>query len=124
MKCTKRKEILKQKRKEETEQTKLTYAGVTLTQPQSVISHANMYGPPTITREDTLLINICVSHAHYVNASNPGSYEEELNRILTANKLPNVKIPSTPDSRKILSTIANPQAHKHKHTNRHKHSRL
>ncbi len=94
MKCPKRKVILKEKRKQEIEKQKMTYSGVT--QSQSVISTQPMpqqYQVPQITKEEILKINICVSHAHYANIANPGTYSDELNKVLTANNLPNIIIP-------------------------------
>ncbi len=106
MRCSKRKEILKNKRKEEAERNKLTYAGAiqnTATQPilGSQIQQCNQ---PLINREDALKINICVAHAHHKNIENPGCYEEELNKILALNNLPNIKVPNDTNSRKNTSS--------------------
>ncbi len=106
MRCSKRKEILTEKRRKETERSKQTYAGISsnaTTHARHTITQGPSYTAPTITREETLKINICIARAHYMNIENPGTYEEELNKILTLNKLPSIKIPSNPNSKKILS---------------------
>ena len=103
MKCPQRKLILKEKRKEENEKQKMTYSDISKI-------HANIptqvktpyYSMPQITREEVLIINIGVAHAHYRNLENSGTYSEELNRFLTANKLPNVVIPECPNSSKVF----------------------
>lgn len=105
MKCAKRKEVLKEKRKEEAEKNKRTYAAATaVLQTQTTNTQPITYSPPIITREDTLKINICVAHAHYMNIDKPGSYEEELNKVLKLNNLPCIKIPSNPTSKRIFNT--------------------
>ena len=111
MKCPKRKFILKEKRKEEIERQKMTYADISKTQTNVLPQiKTQIYHVPQITREETLLINICVTHAHYRNQENPGTYSEELNKILTANKLPNVIIPDCPNSNKIFTLYSETQA--------------
>ncbi len=102
MKCSRRKEVIKEKKKEETERGRMTYTGVTrsLIQQQSETNH---YSPPSISREDILRINICVSHSHYRNIEYPGTYEEELNKILKLNNLPSIKIPDIPNSAEIYN---------------------
>lgn len=45
-------------------------------------------------------------HAHLMNVVEPGSYEKELNATLKENKLPQIKIPKTPNSSKLLSLLA------------------
>ncbi len=97
MKCTKRKAIIKEKRKAEAERSKVTYLGAakTLTQTHHMTNSYQHHITPLITREEALKINICVSHAHYKNMESPGSYAEELNKILTLNNLPNIVVPAT-----------------------------
>ncbi len=111
MKCTIRKDILKEKRRREAERNQMTYVGAT----RNTNSNTNTYPPhqttqiqhhtvPGINKEDTLKFNICFVHAHYRNIENSRSFEDELNKILTLNNLPKIKIPETPSSAKILST--------------------
>ena len=108
--------ILKEKRKEDIERQKMTYANISknLTNIPSQIK-TQYYTAPQITREETLKINICVAHAHYKNLENPGTYGEELNKILTANNLPNIIIPECPNSSRVFTTQSQepqPQASK------------
>ncbi len=85
--------ILREKRREETERKNMTLADIVRGQGNlPTQSMTPCYVKPDITREETLKINICVAHAHYRNLENPGTYGEELNKILTANKLPNDRI--------------------------------
>ena len=108
MRCSKRKEIVKEKRKEEAERGRQTYAGIagaSATHALQTNIANSTHSTPLVTREDTLKINICITHAHYMNMANPGTYEGELNKILTLNNLPKIKIPSIPDSRKIFNSM-------------------
>ncbi len=98
MRCPKRKEIIKTKRKQERDRNSTTYVNVTKTNTTT-----NMYKPATTTTEDMLRINTCILHAHYRNIENPGTYETELNKVLTLNNLPTIRIPENPDSHKILN---------------------
>lgn len=41
--------------------------------------------------------------------ANPGSYSDELNKILKLNNLPQITAPSNPPSNKILATVQNPE---------------
>ncbi len=111
MKCPKRKVILKDKRKQEIEKQKMTYSGVA--QSQSIIPNQPMpqqFQVPQITKEEILKINICVSHAHYANIANPGTYSDELNKVLTANNLPNIIIPNFNQSQQQSHTPSQVQA--------------
>lgn len=98
MKCIKRKEILKEKRREEKEKQNMTYAGITRSGNNPIPTNVQPI-IPQITKEEVLKINICVSHARSKNIENPGCYSEELNKILKANNLPNIIIPeeTSPD---------------------------
>lgn len=40
----------------------------------------------------------------YVNIAQPGSYNTEINKLLKANKLPNVIVPDNPPSLEIMNT--------------------
>ncbi len=106
MKCTTRKTLIKDKRKEENERNKMTYAQLTQTRIPQQQTHTQPPQPQpayNITREETLKINICVAHAHYQNIAKPGCYAEELNKILKANNLPTIVIPDTPDSQNMYT---------------------
>ncbi len=91
MKCKKRKQILKEKRNEVNERQKMTYSAISQTNLPSQMSSTKT---PTVTKEELLKIHICVAHAQAKNQENPGSYSYELNKVLTANKLPNIIIPN------------------------------
>ena len=63
----------------------------------TIITQPQLSFQSLITREESLKINICVAHAHYKTLNNPGTYAEELNKTLTLNGLPNIKIPGDDD---------------------------
>lgn len=48
----------------------------------------------------------CIMHSHVLNLQTPGSYNIELNKMLKANNLPQMKFPSNPDSAKVLGATA------------------
>lgn len=101
MKCPARKEAIKKKRLEEREKT--TYSQVTKT--NTTIN--NRYNGIThINKEEHLKIYSCMIHAHLMNVIEPGSFEKELNATLKENNLPAIKIPNTPNSSKLLATLA------------------
>ena len=62
-------------------------------QPTLPLQQTNANYASLITREDALLIEICLGHARMRNMDVPGSYGVELNKILTLNNLPTVKVP-------------------------------
>lgn len=45
----------------------------------------------------------CLMYAHVQNIGKPGSFEEELNKMLAANELPTVKVPDTPNSKELIT---------------------
>ncbi len=95
--------LLKDKRREEIKKKQnMNYADITRRQGNvSAQQPVTRYIYPDITKEETLKINIlCVAHAHYKNLEKPGTYGEELNKVLTANNLPNIVIPECPRSEK------------------------
>ncbi len=114
MRCAKRKEVIKLKRKQERERNNTTYSNIA--KPTTTLG---TYRPPANTNEDMLRINTCILHAHYRNLENPGTYEVELNKVLKLNNLPTIKIPEIPNSSKILNipiTKPTPAARKEKNT--------
>lgn len=44
-------------------------------------------------------------HAHFLNIAKPGSYNNEMNKILKLSNLPEIKIPEDPPSLQILTNI-------------------
>lgn len=51
-------------------------------------------------------ILISIMHAHVMNLCNPGSYQQELNKMLQQNELPTMWFPENPDSGKLLGASA------------------
>ncbi len=102
IKCVKRKTVIRKKRKEEATRKNLSFAAATSSR-NNFQQQPHLVDTPNITKEDTLKIQMCFVHAYYRNIENPGSYEDELNKILKINNLPSIKIPETPNSHKILS---------------------
>lgn len=63
---------------------------------------------PAIQVDTITSIFTSMAHAHFQNSINPGSFETELNKVLTANKLPAIKIPEVPDPSQLLPSILLP----------------
>lgn len=101
MRCKMRKDVIKMKREEEKETA--SYSQITKT---NNIPTMNNSTSTQISREDHFKIYSCMIHAHLMNVVEPGSYEKELNATLKENKLPQIKIPKTPNSSKLLSLLA------------------
>ncbi len=95
MKCIKRKEIIKEKRSQVTEREKMSYANRSQT---TLPPRMPTYKIPEITKEELLKINICIAHSQAKKQEKPGTYASELNKVLTANKLPNIIIPNDTDT--------------------------
>lgn len=55
----------------------------------------------------------CFLHAHFMNSANLGTYKE-LNKIFSLNNLPTMKIPTVPQSDKIISKFVQAEDHKTK----------
>lgn len=66
-----------------------------------------------LDQEATTKILSCMIHAHLVNTVVPGSYEEELNKTLATNNLPQIKVPSNPPFAKILPIKNHPTENTH-----------
>ena len=60
-----------------------------------------------IKDESATTILTCIIHAHVINMANPGTYNEELNKVLKMNNLPTVNFPKNPPSNKFLASAAN-----------------
>lgn len=95
--CPKRKEIINEKRTalQNTPQPHSYAAAAQQTTP-------NLNFAMPANRMDQILT--CVIHAHLANAINPGSYQKELNDMLKANDITEVKVPHVPDSNKLFPT--------------------
>ena len=61
--------------------------------------------PPNIQLEKDTAATIltCILHSHILNMSNPGSYNDELNKALQENNLPTIKLPPNPPSTSIFN---------------------
>lgn len=99
MKCPKKKEIINSKRNEAENNT---YAGIA---GKSTTINLGKQNIPPIDNQIHTKIYTLMLNAHFLNVANPGSYEEELNKALKANNFPTVKIPTVPNSKKILTDI-------------------
>lgn len=103
MRCPKRKEVVNGKRKEEREEKKTGY---------SAAAKKNIQGAPTVASGQNLAIPKthntilqCMLHAHYINMTYPGSYEEEVNIMFKSNNLPTLKVPKDPPSAAIIAKM-------------------
>ncbi|MPC48298.1 hypothetical protein E2C01_042066 [Portunus trituberculatus] len=106
MRCCLRKDGIKKKREEE--KNRGTYSEITKMNANPI----NITTPtPLITREEHLKIYSCVMNAHFMNVSDPGCYEKELNTLLADNNLPPIKISKTPNSSKLLAMIVDVEKH-------------
>lgn len=103
MKCPQRKDILSQKRKEEKERSKTTYTGALKKNIQTTTSNTVNTDLSETNRHD--LMYLCTLHAHYKNIKRPGTYEKELNIMLTANRFPTLIVPEDPPSLEIITAI-------------------
>lgn len=99
MRCPKKKEIINNKRKESENKT---YAEMT---GGRIITTTGKSSIPTIDNNTHTKIFTLMLNAHFLNTANPGTYEAELNKGLKANNLPTIKIPTIPDSKKILKAL-------------------
>ena len=93
--CPMRKKAKEEKRREK--QT-TTYSQITQNNPTQNIPKVNL-----IDRETNLKIHSCMTHAHYLNSVNPGTFNIELQKLYKANNLPTIIIPEDPPSKLILN---------------------
>ena len=100
MKCPKRKELITRKINSEktTPGQGKTYAQATGERPTSEFP---------LDKGTTAKIVMCMIHAHLMNMGDPGSFNRELNNILSKNNLPNINAPSNPPSKKIFQVLTN-----------------
>ena len=107
MKCPERKKAVNEKRKENEANT-----GKKQQQTYSQTVKTNIYQNTTMDAETPTKILTCIIHAHMANIGNPGSYNEELNKMLKANNLPTINAPTNPDSASIFKIPLAPQTSK------------
>ena len=105
MKCPNRKQIIKEKRNQINERQHMTYANITQASTPVTILAPKI---PMITKEELLKIHICVVHAQGRDQANPGTYSDELNRVLEENNLPKIKIPQ-----EHVAATGGPQTRQH-----------
>ena len=105
MACPVKKELINKKKenreKEERERKSKPYNEVI----KQTVKETQMKTTPTqivLGTEYSYLITTCIIHAHFVNLARPGSYETELNKLLKANGLPSIKIPSEVPSEELF----------------------
>lgn len=103
--CATRKEIIKQKKEENKTKSQNTYSTITTSNSMQIISST---GNMNFNNDAALKTLNCILHAHVANIQTPGTYQEALNMMLTANDLPQVKVPFTPDSEKIINLPSTP----------------
>lgn len=101
MSCPQRKEAIKKKENQE-KTTKGTYAQVTSKNQITNIPTTMDLGTSTVT---TMLF--CLYSAHLMNAANPGSFQDQLDFLTSANNLPRLIGPQNPPSADIIHSILN-----------------
>lgn len=103
MKCQKRKDIINKKRNEDRERPETTYTGAVKKNIQTTTTSTNNNDQNERDRHDRMYM--CMMHAHFKNSKNPGIYERELNKMLTANNFPTLNVPEDPPSLEIITGI-------------------
>lgn len=106
MRCPKRKEIINNKKKQDRDSQTESYNTVAkknIGTRQTDIAAQAIASTNSIKPDIHTKIFTCIMHAHVVNIANPGSYEEELKKMLKMNNLITIKAPSNPPSAKILN---------------------
>lgn len=105
MKCPIRKEITNIKRKENQQnQQSTTYSNITkrnMSQQQTQQMHVHASNAPSPNSTHSNIFQ-CMLHAHFVNASKPGTYSIEVNTMFKANNHPPLVIPEDPPSLDII----------------------
>lgn len=90
--CPERKRIRKEKLKQTKMKKSLTYADISGQHQKQPTIALPQVTQPLIKEETSIKIMQCILHAHFMNAANPGAYENELNKIFIANGLPTIKV--------------------------------
>ena len=98
--CPLRKQIKDNKRFQKKQTDNFTYSNA------ASINTANAKNPPPalpILEKDTASkMMACFIHAHFINIANPGTYNEEVNKVFKLNNLPSIVLPPDPPSIVIL----------------------
>lgn len=99
MKCPQRREIVNKKRKKGQEST--TYNMAKRSNQQANLPETTAVSPNTHT-----IIYACFMYAHIVNIANPGTFQQEVNKMFKMNNLPMIKTPDNPPSQDILNVMS------------------
>lgn len=104
MKCPKRKEAVKKKLANSTLQG--SYAQIASRQPVPTQDQTPTPNIDDLASKMTIMM-FCLYNAHFLNAVNPGCFQEQLDYLTSANNLPRMVGPKNPPSADILSKILN-----------------
>lgn len=105
-KCPTKKAALQAAREEIKAKQNQTYSSTLTT--TNLATSQNTPILPAFSKDTSTKILACMIHAHLVNIAEPGSYQNELNKVLDANSLPTIIIPDTPNSREIINLNISP----------------
>ncbi len=102
-KCPQRKKALEEKRQQlKNNNSTKTYSNVT--SANKSMAPLNLpASTPTIEKETAAKLMACLMHAHLINSTNPGTYNDEFNRALKLNNLPPIILPNNPPSKQIVN---------------------
>lgn len=92
MKCQQRRDIINFKRKEGQEST--TYSS--MAKKNTNIQQTNFPEMTSVSPNTHTLMYACFMYAHIVNIGNPGSFQQEVNKMFKMNNLPPIKTPDNP----------------------------
>lgn len=112
MACPIKKQLIKQQEQKEKEQKEMKKRATYATALKTVINETAPQPKQTIIQLSQFThqkILTAVIHAHIMNICHPGSYEKELNDMLTFNNLPTIKVPTVPDSTKLFQAVSTPE---------------
>lgn len=89
----------------EEQQRPTTYSHTT----QQNTNMNSLHNMQNLNHDTIARILTCILHAHVANATKPGTSTQKLNIALKQNKLPEVQVPTNPDSRKLLRQTVPPK---------------
>ncbi|MPC84372.1 hypothetical protein E2C01_079110 [Portunus trituberculatus] len=101
-KCPMRGKIKEEKRKQNINSNK-SYSQATQNTNNS--NNTNIHNI-NIEKDTATKILTCILHSHMHNIANPGSYNDELNKLLKLNNLPSIILPPNPPSKSIMNPKA------------------
>lgn len=97
--CPMRKQIKDNKRYQKRQNENKTYSTVT-SNSNNATNPTTAF--PSLEKDTASKMMACFLHAHFVNAANPGTYNEEINKVFKLNNLPPINLPPDPPSLVIL----------------------